>query len=134
MKTIPTMWPIVNGVMANDSSVCIFISQKSHYEFFVKMYDLETHDVVFEEKVGGRPEQYIKIKFVVQNSDCTRFATSFMDDGKFYIRVFSKAQRDEQTILRDDFDVNYALGIDNNVMPNDRFYDPYITIEFITDD
>ena len=57
-----------------------------------------------------------------------------MDDGKFFIRVFDKSQRDEETILREDFDVNKAIGIENNVMPNDRFYDPYITIEFITDD
>jgi len=56
MKTIPTLYPVVNGVMANDSSVALFISQKNHYEFWVKMYDLETHDVVFEEKVGGSPE------------------------------------------------------------------------------
>ena len=57
-----------------------------------------------------------------------------MDDGKFRIRVFDKHQRDEETAQKEDFDVNKALGINNNTLPNDRFHDPYITIEFLTDD
>ena len=65
MKTVPTLYPVVNCVMAYDSSVVIVVSAKNHYECWVKMYDLESHVEVFQEKIGGNPDQYIKIKYVV---------------------------------------------------------------------
>ena len=40
------------------------MTKASEREYYVKMYDLETYDLTFEEKIGGKPENYIKLKEV----------------------------------------------------------------------
>jgi len=50
--------------MTYNSKYAVTVSKKSNREYWVKMYDLETYKMVFDEKVGGNPEDYIKLKEV----------------------------------------------------------------------
>jgi len=36
-----------------DSQRAVTVSKKSEQEYYVHMYDLETYEQVFEEKIGG---------------------------------------------------------------------------------
>ena len=54
------------------------------------MYDLESFKMTFEEKIGGGPNDYIKIKEVEQNSAGTKYALTYFNDGKFKLRNFDK--------------------------------------------
>ena len=36
-----------------DSQRAITVSKKSEHEYYVNMFDLETYEQVFEEKIGG---------------------------------------------------------------------------------
>ena len=47
-----------------DSTSAITLSQKDHKTFYVKMYDLETYDLTFEEEIGGEDATYVKVKEV----------------------------------------------------------------------
>lgn len=47
-----------------DSTKAITLSQKDHKTFYVKMYDLETYDLTFEEEIGGEDATYVKVKEV----------------------------------------------------------------------
>jgi hypothetical protein len=46
--------------------------------------------MTFEEKIGGDPDSYIKVKECVQNSTGQQFACCYFDDGKFRMRIFGK--------------------------------------------
>lgn len=54
------------------------------------MYDLVTFEQKFEEKIGGDENQYIKCKDIEQNSEGTKYALAYYDDGKFRIRTFER--------------------------------------------
>ena len=90
--------------------------------------------MTFEEKVGGDPSQYIKLKDIEQNSRGDKFAMAYFDDGKFRIRTFGRESRTADEIEKEEFDVNAALGIDDHTMANDGFDDPFINVEFTDDD
>lgn len=49
--------------------------------------------MTFEEKIGGKAGQYIKLKEVEQNSKGTKYAVVYNDDGVFYLRTFGKVTR-----------------------------------------
>ena len=66
------------------------------------MYDLETQDLTFEEKISG---SFVKLKEVEQNADGTKFALVFIDDGVFKMRTFGKVTRDTWEI--EDNEVNF---------------------------
>lgn len=57
------------------------------------MFDLESYKKTFEEKIGGGSADYIKIKEVEQNSDGTKYAITYLNDGKFKMRNFGKENR-----------------------------------------
>ena len=61
---VTTMWPIVSMIITYDSSKAITVTKKDDREYYVKQYDLESYELTFEEKIGGGPEQYIKLKEV----------------------------------------------------------------------
>ena len=61
---VMTMNPLVHIMMTYNSKYAVTVSKKSNREYWVKMYDLETYKMVFDEKVGGNPEDYIKLKEV----------------------------------------------------------------------
>lgn len=134
VDNINTAYPIICCTITYDSALVITITSKSDSEYYIKMYDLVNFEMVFEEKIGGKPEQYIKCKEIEQNGDGTQYALAYYDDGKFRIRTFGRNQRTEDEIVVEEFDVNTALGIDDHTMVNSGFDDPFINIEFVTDD
>ena len=69
-----------------------------------------------------------------QNYQGNKYAFVYIDDGKFRLRVMGKEQRDEETIMREEFDINKALGLNDYTMPIQGFADPFCTCSFITDE
>jgi hypothetical protein len=45
---------------------------------------------VCTERYGGTENSYIKMKDVEQDSDGTKYAIAYIDDGFFKLRVFDK--------------------------------------------
>ena len=86
---VPTNAPIVSCELTRDSKRSILIMKNSEFEFFVVMYDLESQNITFKEKVGGEPHQYIKLNQVTQHPKGSLFAVCYLDDGKFRIRTFN---------------------------------------------
>ena len=56
------MYPIVSMIISYDSTRAVTITKKDDRTCFVKMYGLETNEMTFEEKIGGGPNSYIKLK------------------------------------------------------------------------
>ena len=70
------------------------------------MFDLETYEKTFEERIGGQPDSYIRTKEVEQNETGNKYAIVFIDDGKFRLRVFNKISRPQEFVEQEDFDIN----------------------------
>jgi len=51
-------------IITYDSTRAVTVMKKNDYEVYIKMYDLETYKETFEEMIGGREDQYIKVKEV----------------------------------------------------------------------
>jgi hypothetical protein len=134
MKQVQSIHPIMNCLISFDSTKVITVTMASDCEYWLQMYDLETHQECFKERFGGNPNSYIKMKNVDQDAEGKRFAVTYMDDGKFFIRTFGQEQRDIDSIESNEFDINKALKLESHTMPNDMFSDPYITSEFLTGD
>ena len=128
------MYPIVSCMITYDSKRAVTVTMKNDREYYVKQYSLETYGLLFEEKIGGNPESYIKLKEVEQNDKGDFHAIAYMDDGNFYIRTFGTETRSEEEIAADEFFVNEAIGINDYTMPIDNFPDPFINICFINND
>ena len=77
-------------MLSYDSSLAITVTRKNDRECWIKMYDLETYELSFEEKVGGKPDSYIKVKEVEQNFAGNHYAIVYIDDGNFRLRTFGK--------------------------------------------
>lgn len=116
-----------------DSKLAITVNEVSDSEYLVKQYSLENYALMFEETIGGNPEQYIKIKDVEQNATGKEFAIAYLDDGKFYIRTFGTTTRTQEEIEEEEFYVNEAIDINDFTMPVNDFPDPFITCTFIND-
>ena len=58
------MYPIVSMIISLDSTRAITVTKKNDREYWVKMYDLENYELMFEEKYGGNPDSFIKLKEV----------------------------------------------------------------------
>ena len=80
-----TMFPIVSMIITYDSSRAVTVTKESDQAYYVKMYDLETYELKFEEKFEGN---YIKMKEVEQNATGKEYACVFLDDGVFKLRTF----------------------------------------------
>ena len=89
------MYPIVSMLITYDSSRAVTVTKKDEREYYLKMYDLEESKLTFEEKIGGEPDSYIKMKEIEQNSDGSYFACVYIDDGLFRLRTFGKTSRSE---------------------------------------
>ena len=63
-SNITTMYPICTMIITYDSTKAITVTKKNDIEYYVKQYDLESYDLTFEEKIGGAPDDYIKLKEV----------------------------------------------------------------------
>ena len=73
-----------------DSKRAITVTKKNEREYWVRMYDLESYEQVFEEQFGGQEDDYIKMKEIEQNSAGNKFALAYNNDGNFRLRVFKE--------------------------------------------
>jgi hypothetical protein len=89
--------------------------------------------LTFEERYGGNPDQYIKIKEVEQNPNNKTYAACYSDDGKFRVRIFGRETRTLQEIEETEIKINEIIGLDNYTMANDDFPDPFITCCWISE-
>ena len=96
-------------------------------------YNLETTKLTFREKFGGKANSYIKMQEIVQNDKGDFYAVAYFDYGRFRIRTFGKETRESKTIREEEFDINSALGINKETIPNSGNSDPFINIDFIDD-
>ena len=131
---VVTMYPICSMIITYDSTKAVTVTKRNDREYYVKQYDLEHYGLTFEEKIGGGPNQYIKLKEVEQSSDGKKYAIVYNDDGKFFLRTFGKETRTEEEIQKDELNINELLGLNDHVMCIQTFPDPFITCTFITDD
>jgi len=92
-KNVVTLYPVVSMIITYNSKYAVTVTKKNDRTYFVKMYSLETYEVVFEEMIGGKPESYIKLKEVEQNAAGTKYAFVYLDDGRFYLRYFGASTR-----------------------------------------
>lgn len=110
------------------------VTKENDRSYFIKMYNLESYQLCFEEQVGGKPDSYIKLKEIEQNSTGDYFAIAYIDDGAFKLRTFGEETRADDEIAKCELDINDELFLDKNTMPIDNFPDPYITCCFINND
>jgi hypothetical protein len=61
---VATMYPIQTMAMTQDSTRAITVTKRDDCESYVKMYNMQTQELSFEEKIGGGPEQFIRVKEV----------------------------------------------------------------------
>ena len=108
-KSVPTKYPLVSMIISYDSTRAITVTKASEHESIIKMYCLKDYSIKFEEHVGGKEEQFIKIKEVEQNAAGNLFACTYMDDGKFRMRVFGKENRSEEEIEKTEVKISEML-------------------------
>lgn len=58
------MWPICSMLITYDSTRALTVTKEDDRNYYIKMYDLESYQLTFEEKIGGSEESYIKLKEV----------------------------------------------------------------------
>tara|TARA_B110000305_G_C19057659_1_gene455604 strand:- start:264 stop:443 length:180 start_codon:yes stop_codon:yes gene_type:complete len=58
------MYSICSVIISYDSTRGITVTKRNEKEYYIKMYDLETYEMTFEEKLGGKDTDYIKVKEV----------------------------------------------------------------------
>ena len=105
-KNVPTMYPIINCYVSYNSKSAITVTMKNDREYWVKQYSLETYAITFEEKIGGLPNSYIKLKEVEQNSAGNLFAITYIDDGVFKLRTFGEEFRTAEEIAENELNIN----------------------------
>lgn len=132
-KNVTTLYPIITCMITYDSKSVVTVTKRSDREYYVKQYSLENYNMTFEEKLGGKQGDYIKLKEVEQNAEGTKFAIAYMNDGVFLLRCFGAKTRTEQEIQNTEFNINKALNLDNYTMPINNFPDPFITCTFVND-
>jgi len=45
-----------------NSKMAATVTKENDRSYFIKMYNLESYELCFEEQVGGKPDSYIKLK------------------------------------------------------------------------
>lgn len=61
---VTTMYAICSVIISYDSTRAITVTKRNEKEYYIKMYDLESYEMTFEEKIGGADTDYIKVKEV----------------------------------------------------------------------
>ena len=61
---VETLFPIVSVMITSDSERAITVTKENDFAYFVKMWNLQTQKLTFEEKIGDGETGYIKIKEV----------------------------------------------------------------------
>jgi hypothetical protein len=49
-------------MISYDSSKAITVTKKDDSEYWLRQYDLQTYEKTFEEMIGGKESDYIKLK------------------------------------------------------------------------
>lgn len=125
---VTTMYPICTVMITYDSTRAVTVTKQNESTYYVKMYDLETYVMTFEEKITGT---YIKLKETEQDSKGKHYAIVYFDDGIFYLRHFGRENRTEAEIADSTLQINELLGINNWTMVYPGFPDPSITCTFV---
>lgn len=135
LKTTPvvTEYSICSVIISYNSKWAITVTKKDDKEYYIKMYNLETYNEEFQEKIGGNEEDYIKLKEVEQNIKGDKFAIVYFNDGEFRLRTFECKTRTEKEIAENELNINKLLGLNNWTMAISGFPDPYITCCFVED-
>jgi hypothetical protein len=89
-NSIVTQYPIMTMLISYDSQRAISVQVKSDHEAYIVQHSIQTQELTFKMKFGGSETNYIKLKEVQQNSLGSMFAAVYSDDGKFFLRVFTK--------------------------------------------
>lgn len=55
-NSVVTMYPIVTMCISYDSTRAITVTKRDDHESYVRMYDLNSFELVFTEKIGGNEE------------------------------------------------------------------------------
>ena len=58
------MFPIISCMITYNSKAVVTVSKRNDQEYWVKIYDLVSYELLFEEQIGGNPKNYIKLKEV----------------------------------------------------------------------
>ena len=64
INEVTTYYPICSVILTYNSKHALTVTKKGEREYYVKTYSLDTNEQVFEEKIGGGPNDYIKLKEV----------------------------------------------------------------------
>jgi hypothetical protein len=129
---VTTLYPICSVAISYDSTRAITVTKRHEREYYVKMYDLESYELTFEEKIGGEAKDYIKLKEVEQDATGQAFAIVYFNDGNFFMRNFGRVSRTPEEIKLNEVNINELVGIDNWTMVYDGFPDPSITCTFVS--
>lgn len=122
---------MVNAMITLDSSRTLCVTKASEKEYFIKMYNMETFEILFEEEFKG---SYIKMKEVETNASSTKFAVAFNDDGVFKLRTFGRETRSIEEAQASEININELIGIDDKTMAVSNFPDPFITCCFVSNE
>lgn len=122
---------MVNAMILLDSSCTLTVTKASEEVYYIKMYNLETFEILFQEEVRG---DYIKMKEVETNHSCSQFAVVYNDNGVFRLRTFGRNTRSAKEIAESEININDLIDIDNKTMAVNNFPDPFITCCFVSDD
>ena len=96
---INTKYNIVSCNITYNSKSALTVLKKTDREYHIAAYSLETYEKSFQEKIGGLPNSYIKVKEIEQNSTGTNFAVVYLDDGIFKLRVLGDTAYNENIDL-----------------------------------
>ena len=130
---VKTDFPILSMMITHDNTMAITVSKQSEYQSWIKMYELATGDKIFEELLGGDPNQYIKAEEIAQNNSGTQYAVTYSDDGKFRLRTFGKKMRTAKEIKDSEVLINEIIELDDYSMCHHELSHPNITCCFLTD-
>lgn len=61
---VVTPYPIISMMITYDSTRTILVTKKNDREYAVLMYDLNSYECTFQEKIGNGTTSYIKLKEV----------------------------------------------------------------------
>lgn len=114
--TVATMYPICTMIITYDSTKAVTVTKRSDKEYYIKQYDLETYEMTFEEMIGGKDEDYIKLKEVEQNSTGKKYAIVYNNDGLFKMRTFEKVTRTKEEIEADEVCFNDLVNLNDYTM------------------
>jgi hypothetical protein len=80
-KHVDTANPIVSMIISYDSTRALSITTKSNSEFLIKIFSLDTNELLFIETLGGESKDYIKCKDIEQSPSGGRFVVCYNNDG-----------------------------------------------------